>query len=115
MGDVAYELDFLADSKVHNFFHVSSLKKVLGHHIVPSTMLPPLDDEGKLILVLEAIIDFRERNLRQHTVREYLVKWKELQVEDATWENEEILQHLDLKFLENKQFQAGQVVMSPSL
>ena len=51
MGQVAYELDFPIESKVHNIFHVSHLKKVLGHHIVPSTMLPPLDDEGKLVLV----------------------------------------------------------------
>ena len=91
MEEVAYELELIAKRKVHNFFHVSHLKKVLGHHIVPSTMLPPLDDEGKLILVPKAIIDFRERNLRWHTIREYLVKRKDLPVEDAAWENEEIL------------------------
>ena len=83
---MAYELDFPVESKVHNIFHVSHLKKALGHHIIPSTVLPPLDDEGKLILVPEAIIDFGERNLRWNTIREYLVKWKDLLVEDATWE-----------------------------
>ena len=63
---MAYELDLPEESKVYNIFHVSRLKKVLGHHIVPSTVLPPLDDEGKLVFVPEAIIDFRERNLAIH-------------------------------------------------
>ena len=99
---------------MHNIFHVSHLKKVLGHHIVPYTLLPPLDDEGKLILVSKAIINFKERNLRQCTIREYSVKWKDFPVEDVTWENEEILQHLDMKLLEDKQFRGGQTIMSPS-
>ena len=88
---MAYELDLSAESIVHNVFHVSCLKKALGHQIVPSIVLPPLDDERKVVLVLEAIIEFRERNLRRCTIREYLVKWKDLPIEDATWESEEII------------------------
>ena len=111
---MAFELDLPTESRVHNVFHVSRLKKVLGHQIVPSTVLPPLDDEGKLVLVPEAIIEFSERNLRRRTIREYLVKWKDLLVEDATWESEEILQHSELRLLGDKQFQEGRTVMSPS-
>ena len=111
---MAYELDLLAKSRVHNVFHVSHLKKALEHQIVPSTELPPLDDEGKLVLVPEAITEFKERNLRRRTIREYLVKWKDLPVEDATWENNEILQNPELRLLGDKQFQKGQTVMSPS-
>ena len=114
VGEVAYELDLPAESRVHNVFHVSCLKKALGHQIVPSTVLPPLDDEGKLVLVLEAIIEFRERNLRRRTIREYLVKWKDLPVEDATWESEEILQHPELRLLGDKQFQEWWTIMSLS-
>ena len=113
VGEVAYELELPADSKVHNVFHVSRLKKALGHNVVPSVVLPPLDDEGKLILVPEAILDTRERVLRRRTIREYLVKWRNLPVEDATWENEQILQHPELKLLEDKQFWEGRTVMSP--
>lgn len=104
VGEVAYELDLPAESRVHNVFHVSHLKKALRHHIVPSIVHPPLDDEGKLVLVLEAIIDFKERNLRRRTIREYLGKWKDFPVEDAMWDSEDILQHPELKLLEDKQF-----------
>ena len=109
---MAYELDLPVESRVHNIFHVSRLKKALRHQIIPSIVLSPLDDEGKLVLVPEAIIEFRERNLRRHTIREYLVKWKDLPVEDATSEREEILQHPELRLLGGKQFQEGQTVMS---
>lgn len=100
---MAYELELPVDARVHNVFHVSRLKKAIGHHVVPSTLLPPLDEEGKLILALEAIIDFRERKLKNRVIREYLVKWKDFPIQDATWEREDILQHLALRLLEDKQ------------
>lgn len=88
IGEVAYELEFPASNRIHNVFHVA-----LGHNVVASTELPPLDEEGELVLISEAIIDFKERSLRKRVIKEYLIKWKNLLVEDATWENEEILQH----------------------
>ena len=113
IGEMAYELELPIDSRVHNFFHVSRLKKALGQHVVPSTILSPLDHEGKLVLVLEYIIGYRERQLCRRTIRAYLVKWRDLLEEDATQEGEDILQHLALRLLEGKQFQEGQTVMSP--
>jgi hypothetical protein len=43
VGDVAYELEFLEGSRIHNIFHVSCLKKVLGRQVTTSTDIPPLD------------------------------------------------------------------------
>ena len=51
VGEVAYAIDFPENSKVHNVFHVSCLKKAIGKQVTVSAELPPLDDEGKLILV----------------------------------------------------------------
>ena len=46
VGEVAYELELPVERNIHNVFHVSNLKKVVGQQIVTSSELPPLDDEG---------------------------------------------------------------------
>lgn len=113
VGEVAYEIELPADSRIHNVFHVSCLKKALGQHIVASLDLPPLDEEGKLTLVPKEIMEVRERRLRSRVIREYLVHWMGLPIEDATWEGEAILQHLALQLLVGKHLREGMTVMSP--
>ena len=72
-------------SKIHNVFHVSCLKKVIGQHISVSDTLPPLDDEGQLVLIPNKILKTRERRLRSGTIKEYLVQWEDFPSEEATW------------------------------
>ena len=67
-----------------------------------------------MVLVPEEILQERERKLRSRVIRAFLVKWKDLPIEDATWEGEQVLQHPNLKFLEDKQSWVGRTVMSPS-
>ena len=63
MGEVAYEIEVLECSRVHNVFHVSRFEKAIGQRVVPSIDFPPLHEEGKLVLIPKAILDTRERNL----------------------------------------------------
>ena len=57
VGTMAYKLELLAYSQVHLVFHVSCLNKVIGDKIPVQTILPELDEEGKIILEPEAITD----------------------------------------------------------
>jgi hypothetical protein len=54
--------------------------------------LPELDEEGKIILELEAITDTRICQLRNRSISEYLIKWRKLPAEDSTWEDETFIQ-----------------------
>lgn len=105
---MSYELELPPGSRIHNIFHVSCLKRVLGQQLITVMELPPLDDEGLLILELEAILETKERKLRSRIVIEYLVRWKNLSDEDATWEGEHILEHPALKLLGDKQHLGGE-------
>ena len=88
---MAYELELPEGSKIHNVFHVSCLKKALGQQVMTSSELPPLDEGGQLVLVPEEILQERERKLRSKVIREFLVKRKDLPIEDATCEGEQVL------------------------
>ena len=70
---------------------MSNLKNTIGKHNAPLIELLPSDDEEILILILEWIIQTRERKHRNRVIMEYLVQWKELPPEDATWEGEQVL------------------------
>jgi predicted Holliday junction resolvase-like endonuclease len=115
VGVVAYELDLPQDNNIHNVFHVSCLKRSIGKHIIHIEELPPLDEEGQLILIPEEILEAQEKKLRKRSIKEYLVKWKNLPIEDATWESEQVLQETGSELLVGKQFLAGKTVIFPHL
>jgi hypothetical protein len=114
VGAVAYELDLPQGNKIHNVFHVTCLKRAIGKHIIPIEELSTLDEEGQLILVPEEVLEVREKRLRNRSIREYLIRWKNLPIEDATWESEQVLQETGSKLLVGKQFSVGETVMSPT-
>ena len=92
IGTMAYKLELPATSRVHLVFHVSCLKKVIGDKLPIQTIFPELDEEGKIILEPEAVKETRTRQLRNRSISEYLIKWKNLPVEDSTWEDENFIQ-----------------------
>ena len=89
---MAYKLELPSSSRVHPFFHVSCLKKVICENILVQKILPELDEEGKIILEPEAVMETRTRQLRNRSISEYLIKWKNLPTEDSTWEDENFIQ-----------------------
>ena len=87
IGKVAYQLQLPAGSRIHPVFHVSLLKKTIGDSNARCPTLPPLTDDGALIIEPAEIIDTRWFKKEGKFFEECLVKWKNLPVEDATWEN----------------------------
>jgi hypothetical protein len=92
IGTMAYKLELPTYSRVHPFFHVSCLKKIIGDNIPVQTILPELYEEGKIILEPQAITDTRISQLRNRSISEYLIKWRKLLIGDSTWEDESFIQ-----------------------
>ena len=63
IGTMAYKLDLSASSRVHPIFHVSCLKKVIGENLPVQKIFPEPDEEGKIILEPEAVMEIRNRQL----------------------------------------------------
>jgi hypothetical protein len=67
---------------------VSCLKKELGQQVIVTKELPPLDEEGQLILILEDVLEVKDNFFRNNSINKYRVKWKKSPIEDASWEGE---------------------------
>ena len=109
IGRVGYKLELPPTRKIHLVFHVSCLKKVIEKNIPTQIVLLELDEEGKLILELEYILQTCMKKLRNKTLAQYLIQWKNLLVEEATWEDEEFIQknpHL-VSIEDNASFERG--------
>ena len=61
IGSMSYKLELPTSSRVHPVFHVSCLKKVINDKLPIQTILPELDEEGKIILEIEEITKIRTR------------------------------------------------------
>jgi hypothetical protein len=63
-----YKLELPPSSCVHPIFHVSCLKKVINNKILVQTILPDINEEGKIILELETILETRIKKLRNRAI-----------------------------------------------
>jgi hypothetical protein len=50
IGSMDYKLELPPSSRVHLVFHVSCLNKVVNNNITVQTILPKINEEGKIIL-----------------------------------------------------------------
>jgi hypothetical protein len=92
VGQVACQLALPSHLKLHHVFHVSCLKKLIGTKCQIQTNLPELAKEGSIWLQPQVVLDQCERRLRQRTIKEVLVQWKDTTPTDATLEPATILQ-----------------------
>ena len=92
VGSVAYRLALLDESKVHNVFHASLLKKkeVTFPPSQPHYVLS-LKTRGPIIEPLH-ILNYCYVKKGTKFFIEALVQWKYLALEDATWKDTEQLQ-----------------------
>lgn len=96
IGAVSYKLLLPDDCKLHHTFHVSQLKKHLGPAAVPNPMLPLLNPDGTILLEPEQLLE-RKLIPRKHgdieiPVVRWLIKWSNLPLEEATWEDAPFIQ-----------------------
>eukprot|EP00253_Pinus_taeda_P006918 PITA_06918 len=73
IGEMAYKLALPPTTKIHQVFHLSCLKKVIGINCRIQTSLPELDEEGSIWLQPEQVLDTRVKQLRGHMIKEVLV------------------------------------------
>ena len=95
----------------HHVFHVSLLKPyhtTAGQADPHQTELPPVVDDGVVILEPQTILDTRWIKHGGHLVEESLVHWKNLSTDDATWEpTEQLLAKFSPTILEDKDILYG--------
>ncbi|KAH9668238.1 hypothetical protein KPL70_021339 [Citrus sinensis] len=92
IGTVAYKLQLPAGARVHPVFHVSLLKKAMGDLSENSSDIPPIDDEGVLMLEPAEILDTRWLKRGGKFIEQSLVRWNKLLTEEATWEDLTVIQ-----------------------
>ncbi|KAJ7949788.1 Ty3/gypsy retrotransposon protein [Quillaja saponaria] len=113
VGKVAYELELPSDSRLHPIFHVSLLRPARGQF--PASPPPlPISKDGELLLFAQVqshrwVLDGGIPTL------ELLIEWKDRPMEEASWENYDLLQGQFPTFrLEDKSFfQGGSIDTNP--
>lgn len=97
VGQVAYRLLLPQSARIHNVFHISQLKRAEG----ADKGVTPIPTQLSADMVLESqperLLDVRQHNLNGEISTEVLIKWSELPVWEATWEE---LESTELRFPE---------------
>ncbi|KAH7424456.1 hypothetical protein KP509_11G009700 [Ceratopteris richardii] len=91
ISDVAYNLQFPDDCKVHPIFHVSKLRTYISRDESCVDSLVALEDRTSQPYVLFQVLDKRERKLWNCSIQEYLVTWTNCPLTDANWESEALI------------------------
>ncbi|KAM2749438.1 hypothetical protein EV2_028332 [Malus domestica] len=96
VGEVAYKLELPPElSKVHDVFHVSMLQHYVSD---PSHVIPPQPLEINPDLTYNeepvTLLDWKDKELRNKTVRLVKVLWRNHSMEEATWEIKDVMREM---------------------
>nr|KAJ0205923.1 hypothetical protein LSAT_V11C500259630 [Lactuca sativa] len=89
VGKVAYRLELPPGSKVHPVFHISLLRPCHGTSQPSSLPLPTTFVEDMPVIQPEAILDHRTMRSGGKSTDQVLVKWKDRDITEATWEDKD--------------------------
>jgi hypothetical protein len=96
-GENAYEIELSDGIEISSIFNIADLYPYRAGEIETGTEEPVIQWQRQLLVAekpqMECILDKRVgRKTRRKQYFEYLVKWKNHPVEDASWENEAVIQ-----------------------
>lgn len=91
IGAVSYKLKLPNNAKIHPVFHISQLKKAIGDYTVEASLPVDLQVEEEEMEEPEEVLASRDILKQGQTTKQWLIKWKNRNLEDATWEDEGLL------------------------
>ena len=93
VGQVSYRLKLPEGARIHPIFHVSLLKKKIGPYQHTTPTMPEFDMQDQCILEPEAILKRRVILRNDQPVIQYLIKWTNMDSDEASWEDASIISH----------------------
>ena len=98
IGNVAYRLKLLKGTKVHFVFHVSLLKRKVGQKAAPMLQLPNTDEKEHLMVEPLAVLDQKIVKKKNVVAIQWLIRWWETSIAEATQEDVEAIEREFLGF-----------------
>ncbi|KAL0313078.1 UNVERIFIED_CONTAM: Transposon Ty3-G Gag-Pol polyprotein [Sesamum radiatum] len=87
IGEVAYRLKLPPSTNIHSVFHISLLKRKIGHKHTPTPHLPDFSDHGICRIQPIKILARHLISRRNTAVPQILVQWAGYPESESTWED----------------------------
>ena len=93
VGNCACKLQLPSSVQIHPVFHVSQLKRHVGDKSIPGPNLPLVNADGTVKTGPSEVLQVRQIPRNNAPVVQWLIKWINLSVEDATWEDADFIKY----------------------
>lgn len=93
IGSVAYKLKLPDTCRLHPVFHISLLKKHVGNTPTNMAPLPEFNNQDISPLTPDAVLQRREIIRDGLPVTQWLIRWKHLATEEASWEDSSFIRN----------------------